>query len=247
MTLTYKSAIITAIAICSVQAASASVGIGVGVGMSSQLYRDYDRAVLPLPVINYDSDTFHFHGLGGGYYLFKDKKDQLSLNAYYMPLQFKPSDTDYQPMKKLDKRKSSVMAGVSYRHHEEWGIFRTSLSADVLGNNDGVLADFAYLYPLEFNNFTVSAGAGVTWASKQYNKYYFGVSSGESARSGLSQYKPSDSWSPYVEMNIHHKIDASWSVNMNGRITKLSDEVKDSPMIDTNYNSVLFVGINYQF
>jgi outer membrane protein len=247
MKLTNKVALTAAVALGSIQAANASFGLGAGVGVSTELYRDYDRTILPIPLINYDSDNFYFRGLGGGYHLFKDAKDQLSLNAYYMPLEFKPGDTDYQPMKQLDKRKSSIMAGIVYRHTEQWGIIRTSLSADVLGHSDGILGDVAYLYPLEFNRITLSAGAGVTWASKQYNKYYFGVSGNESARSGLATYKPSDSWSPYLEMNVHHQIDANWSVNMNGRVTKLPDEVKDSPMIDTNYNSVLFVGMNYMF
>lgn len=44
--------------------------------------RDY---VTPVPIVNYDSENFYFHTLAAGYYLWNDKQDQLSLDAYYYP------------------------------------------------------------------------------------------------------------------------------------------------------------------
>lgn len=239
--------IAAAIIVGSIQAAGASFGIGAGIGASTDLYRDYDNKILPLPIVNYDSSTFYFRGLGGGYYLFKGPNDRLSVDLYYLPLQFKPSDANNWRMKQLDKRKSTAMAGVSYRHTESWGIIKASLSADILDNNEGFLGDIAYLYPLELNRTTITAGIGATWASEDYNRYYFGISGHESTRSGLARYKPDDSWSPYLEMNVNHNINSSWSVSLNGRVTRLSDEIKDSPMVDSDYLATGFVGVHYQF
>ncbi|XNM78417.1 hypothetical protein ACLK19_12060 [Escherichia coli] len=40
------------------------------------------RSVYPVPVINYEGDNFWFRGLGGGYYLWNDATDKLSITAY---------------------------------------------------------------------------------------------------------------------------------------------------------------------
>lgn len=243
-----RRTVITAmLALAGVHSANASFGLGLGVGFSSELYHDYDRKILPMPLINYESNSFYFNGLGGGVYLLKDQQNELALNAYYLPMSFDPDDTDNRAMKLLDKRKSTMMAGIRYKHSADWGVIKAAFSADTLGNNEGLLADMSYSYPFHLNQFTISAGAGVLWASKKYNQYYFGVSNAESARSGLNSYKPGDSWSPYIEMTVHHKIDNNWSASLAGRITQLSDEVKDSPMVSRSYNSTMFVGVSYNF
>lgn len=241
------SAMIVTLLLASAHTANANFGLGLGVGFSTEIYHDYDRTILPLPLINYESDSFYFRGLGGGYHVYKDAQNELSLNAYYLPMRFDPDDTDNRAMKLLDKRKSTLMAGVRYQHSADWGIIKAAFSGDTLSNNEGFLADMSYSYPLHLNRTTITAGAGVTWASKKYNQYYFGISEAESARSGLSRYKPDDSWSPYVEMNVNHKFDNHWTASVGGRLTHLSDEVKDSPMVSRTYNTTMFVGVNYQF
>jgi outer membrane scaffolding protein for murein synthesis (MipA/OmpV family) len=42
---------------------------------------------------------------------------------------FKPGDSDSEQMRRLDKRKSTVMAGLSYVHNTPYGFLRTRLQA----------------------------------------------------------------------------------------------------------------------
>lgn len=79
-------------------------------------------------MINYESDNFWFRGLGGGLYLWNDTNDKLSVTAYWSPMYFKPGDSDSEQMRRLDKRKSTVMAGLSYEHYTQYGFLRTALS-----------------------------------------------------------------------------------------------------------------------
>ena len=53
--------------------------LGAGVGIVEHPYKQYDADVYPVPVISYESDNFWFHGLGGGYYLWNDTNDKLSI------------------------------------------------------------------------------------------------------------------------------------------------------------------------
>jgi outer membrane protein len=58
--------------------------VGAGVGVINSPYKQYDRDVYPVPVITYEGDNFWFRGLGGGYYLWNDKADKLSIMAYWI-------------------------------------------------------------------------------------------------------------------------------------------------------------------
>ncbi|MEG1348127.1 MAG: MipA/OmpV family protein, partial [Hafnia sp.] len=87
----------------------------------------------------------------------------------------------------------------------------------------------------------------VTWNSANQNDYYFGVSGSESNRSGYKRYTADDSWNPYVELTARYQINSSWNAFFTGRYIRLSDEVKDSPMIDKSYSGLLWTGVTYTF
>ncbi|HHK5767629.1 TPA: MipA/OmpV family protein, partial [Serratia marcescens] len=60
-------------------------------------------------------------------------------------------------------------------------------------------------------------------------------------------YTPGDSWAPYLELSANYQINKSWNAFFVGRYVKLSDEVKDSPMVDKSYTGLLMTGVSYTF
>ncbi len=149
--------------------------IGAGVGVLETPYKDYDREVAPVPVINYEGENLWFHGLGGGYYLWNDDSDKLSITAYYNPFHFRPKDSDDWQLRQLDKRKSTLMAGLSYVHNTQYGFLRTSLAGDTLDNSNGITWDLAWLYRYTNGGLTLTPGIGAEWSSENQNEYYYGV------------------------------------------------------------------------
>lgn len=222
-----------------------TVGAGVGVGKSP--YKQYDNDAFPVPDIDYDSDHFWWHGLGGGYYLWNDESDKLSVTGFWDPMRFKPSDSDNRRLRQLDKRRSTVMAGLSYQHFTQYGFLRTTLAGDVLDNSNGFIWDLAWLYRYTNGGLTVTPGIGVEWNSENQNDYYYGVSRKESRRSGLDHYNADDSWNPYLELSVNYALTRSWSVFAFGRYTRLTDETKDSPMVNKSWMGMLSTGISYSF
>ena len=227
--------------------AESKLTLGAGVGIVEHPYKQYDHDLYPVPVINYEGDNFWFRGLGGGYYLWNDGTDQLSLTAYWSPLYFKPGDSDNSQLRKLDKRKSTVMAGVSWMHHTQYGSLRTMLSGDTLDNSNGIVWDTAWVYRYTNGGLTLTPGIGVQWNSENQNQYYYGVSHHESAKSGLRSYDPNSSWNPYLELSANYRFAGSWSVYGTARYTRLSDEITDSPMIDKSWTGLLSTGVTYTF
>ncbi|OCQ52953.1 MltA-interacting protein precursor [Photorhabdus australis subsp. thailandensis] len=203
--------------------------------------------VLPVPMVNYESEDFYFHTLAAGYYLWNQPKDQLSLDVYYYPQNFRPKDNKDEQMKKLDRRRDTIMGGFSYRHIEDWGTLRSSFAADTLGKSKGVTVDLAYLYSFENDDWSLQPGLGVVWSSKKQNRYEYGIKGSESRRSGLEKYTPGDSWTPYLELSASYKFNQKWSAFVMGRIERLPDEIKDSPMVNKSYSSIAWAGITYSF
>ena len=223
------------------------LSLGASVIYAQSPYRGGQDRYLPVPVINYEGENFWFRSLQGGYYLWKDPQNQLSLTLLGSPQQYDPDDNDLGDMKSLDKRRMTLMAGGTYRHVAEWGILRTALLGDVLNNSNGIIWDLTYLYRFEFGAFSLTPGIGALWNSANQNRYYYGVSSHESARSGIATYRPDDSWSPYVELNASYQLTQNWNARFSGRYTRFDDEVKDSPMVDKNGQVTLWTGLSYSF
>jgi outer membrane protein len=85
------------------------------------------------------------------------------------------------------------------------------------------------------------------YSSENYNDYYYGVSRKEARRSGLNSYDADDGWSPYLELTASYKFAADWNVYATGRYHRLSDEVKDSPMVDKSWTGLMSMGVTYSF
>ena len=84
---------------------AAPLSIGASVIYADSPYRGGQDRYIPLPVINYEGEDFWFRSLQGGYYLWKDPQNQLSLTLLGSPQEYKPSDNDLGDMKGLDKRR----------------------------------------------------------------------------------------------------------------------------------------------
>lgn len=222
-------------------------GISLAAMTIDPAYIDYHNDVMALPLITYEDDDLFLRGLAAGYILLKDDNHKLSINTYFMGLRFNPDDSDNQSLKHLNKRQSTLMAGVGYSYSDKWGTIRAEISADTLNKSQGVLAELAYLHHFKQGNALITPAVGVIWADSNHNNYYYGVSVDEARRSNLSEYAVSNAASPYIELSAAYQFNQNWRAFFNGRVTYLSNAVQDSPMIDSSYIPMVITGIHYSF
>jgi len=178
---------------------AAPLSIGASVIYAESPYRGGQDRYIPVPVINYEGEDFWFRSLQGGYYLWKDPQNQLSLTLLGSPQEYKPSDNDLGDMKGLDKRRMTLMGGATYRHTADWGIVRTSLLGDVLNNSNGIIWDLTYLYRFQMGDFSLTPGIGATWNSANQNRYYYGVSGHESVMGRYVRFDSEIKDSPMID------------------------------------------------
>lgn len=231
----------------SLVSAKDTLTLGGGVAVSERPYQQYPADVFPVPFIHYEHGDFWLRGFGSGYDLWNEQADRLSVTAYWSPTDFDPSASNNHHLRQFDRRKSTLMAGFVYVHDTPYGSMRTTLGGDILGNSNGITLDTALQYRYASGTLTLRPGIGIEWSSKSQNSYYYGISDGESRRSGLNRYDPNSGWSPYLELSAHYRVVGSWNIYGNARYTRLSREVTNSPMVSVSWSALASAGLTRTF
>ena len=150
-------------------------------------------------------------------------------------------------MKRLDYLYSTLSVDAYYTLRTDWGNAGVKASQDILGNSEGFVLDLWYKYPVTFGQLTVVPGVGMQWDSERQADYYYGVSSSESRKSGLEEYDAKDAVSPYLSLDANFALTENWSLTAGGKMTFLSDEIQDSPMVDDSKQFDASFGVVYSF
>lgn len=223
------------------------VTLGLGVGWVSSPYKEHDDTFLPFPIISYEGERFYVRGLSAGVHLWKEDLQEISLGLSYFGLRFDPGKTDNGRLQKLDDRYSTLNADLQYNLRTDYGHTGLKVSRDILGNSDGFSAEAYYKYPFMLGLVTLAPGGGLRWDSKEQLDYYYGISSKEARRSGLDKYDPDDGFSPFLSLEASWLFTENWSLSAGGEVLFLSNEIKDSPMVDSDQIFSANTGLNYTF
>lgn len=228
-------------------ATASELSIGAGAAYNESPYRGYNENTKAIPLISYEGDSFYVRQTTLGFILSQSEKNELSLTASWMPLEFDPADNDDYAMQQLDKRDSTAMAGVAWYHHERWGTVKASAAADVLDNSNGWVGELSYFRVLPVGRLAIIPALGVYYYDDSFNRYYYGVSRAESRRSGLAQWSPGSSWMPYVGLTMKYPLTNNLMLTANASYSVLPDEIKNSPMVDRDGSFTVLTGVTWRF
>jgi outer membrane protein len=166
-------------------------------------------------------------------------------NYYFGPvLNYRPGrddDVDDDVVKKMTEIDGTVELGVMGAYiwrNQANPRHRFIASAQVLGDVGGeyegwmAMAGVRYWYPIN-KPLDVLIGLGTTYGNSDFMNTYFGVSSADVAKSGLSRF---DAGSGFRDINIpvalvfHYSM--NWHVAAGFKYFKLLDDASDSPITD---------------
>ncbi len=143
-------------------------------------------------------------------------------------------DVDDDRVKHMEKVDDSfelgAFAGIQIKN---WSVMLEGLQ-DVSDGHDGFVATLSSQYAWRVcDPFTLSFGVSTSWADKDYMRSFFDVDAGDSARSGLKQYKADDG---FKDVGCSLKADYiwtdNWSTRVSGSYKLLVGDAKDSPIVD---------------
>lgn len=226
----------------------ARLRIGANASFNQSAYFQ-DNKIVVMPQAFYDNNLFYIEGAEAGFYGYKDAKNEWRVSLGYDSRSFDPKESDVAQLQGLDKRRWSATVGSSYMKITPYGGFKVHAKTDLLNRNNGTVVKLSHLsrFKLMDDKLTIYPELGVQWNSKNYNEYYYGVSQTESNRTGVNRYQPDNSVNPYLQISGSYAISPHWSIFANQSLEWLSDEQKQSPLVDKKLDSKTKIGFNYIF
>lgn len=131
------------------------------------------------------------------------------------------------------------------------GAATLGLSATQAINNNSrgmvVTARASYLHAVT-SQLTLVPSVAVNWANEKYMGSYFGVSANQSARSGRSQYHPSEGFKDAsVRVAVNYSFNKNWSMTGAVGASILLDKAADSPLVEKKSQLHAVAGVAYSF
>ncbi|MFT4069969.1 MipA/OmpV family protein [Paraburkholderia sp.] len=162
-----------------------------------------------------------------------------------------------QPRSESDDSRLHGLGDVKRTAHAElFGVYtyqfisaRASVLTDIAGNDRGTVATFDLLGRYQpIPQLTLSAGPGLTWASSKYNETYFGVTSEQSARSGLPTFSAGSGLNQLrFSLNGAYRIAPRWNVGASVSFAWLRGDATDSPITEKTSQITYGLFCNYLF
>lgn len=238
---------LTAMLSCPLTATAEDLTIGMGLGYLSSPYKGHDNMSVPVPLVHYEGENFYVRGVAAGFKIWDSSPHEFSVGLSYHFNEFNPDDTNSTALRQLNKRRAEVRADARYLYRSDYGTLILTASREISDRSGGSTGDITFRRTYDFGSFSVVPAAGLTWESAKTLGYYYGISAVESQRSGLRDYNPDSGWSPHLGIAANFYLTDTLSVTAGGRVSFLSDEIKDSPMVDSSSMLGATLGISYAF
>ncbi len=221
--------------------------VGMAARVSNRPYKSYATQWEPVPIVSLEHERFYIRDYTAGVKLLNLKYFEFSVFGEYDDTNFDASDSSERRMKRLKDRDSTAMIGTEARLITPLGMLHASAARDVLGTSDGWKGAIGYKNVLEYGPVEFIPALGAHWASDRYNDYYYGVSKHQSRKSGVGRYEAKGGFSPYAGLTVDYSVNDNWDVFCSGEMIFLSDEVKDSTMVDSTRTQSVTAGFMYNF
>lgn len=157
----------------------------------------------------------------------------------------KEDDSDYlRGLGDIDP--GGVIGGiVSY----DVGPFQAYAKLDkTIGGSDGFTGTVGAKASYKYERFIFSADVSGTWADDKHMESYFGITSAQSASSGLAQYDAKAGVKRVdVKASITYMMTENWLVTGAAGAGFLMGDAKDSPIVKDDVQPFAMLGVAYRF
>jgi len=222
--------------------------LGVAAAYSPAVYKDTPSNRTVIPVIGYEGEHIFLRGFDAGYRLFPQGSTQnIVFRVAFDPRTLKPSDSDDPQIRLLDKRKATVLGGVSYQLYTMLGMWEASLGSDIAGRHNGVYGELAWRLPIRFERWGITPSVGYAYNSDKLNNHLYGVSAHEAARSGLEKYDADWDGQYFIGATAYWAVTHNIRISGGIRYTNLEGDISASPVVGSSAGTMGTLGMVYLF
>lgn len=217
--------------------------IGPGVFYTSSIVRSKadQISILPYAYFSYDRAFIRLDTLGVK--TWKVGYGYLEIVGRYSQDGF---DADTIGLAGMENRQIPVPLGIGTLQVTPVGAFFIDAFHDV-NKSGGNLFEVIYVGKLDVQWLTLYPQLGAEYRSKEYVRYYYGVSLQEAANSGYAAYQPAGAAIPLVGLMADVRLTEEYHINLYLRRRWLSSSIQDSPIVDQKFLDTGFVALSYRF
>ena len=154
-----------------------------------------------------------------------------------------------QPKLSIDdiaSRKWAINGGIRGHYFFSNGEWQLAIQQDLSNVHKGQQVLLEYSHKWLWHNFRLGIRIGTDWKSARLIDYYYGVSQRESKFPEF-YFRGKSGWQTYLSFNIQKPINDNWSWLANIGYRKLPSSLTNSPLVEQNYISNVFLGAAYRF
>lgn len=238
MNFVYRIAIFTVITIATLATFTSSQAgeLGLGIGMISYQapIKGVDTATEPLPFIYYEGDRLSLNLGLVSYRLNNNDRSQLAVLGQLRTQGYNPKGND--ALKGMEKRDLSFDVGGSFSQINDWGIVSLSAVTDALNKHNGQEISLSYKAPFFSKKWLLEPVMGMRWQSKKLVDYYYGVLPSE-ARKNRPAYQGLSALSSYAGLTAAYQFTQHWVLLGDITYAYLGKNIRNSPVIDQDYEA----------
>jgi outer membrane protein len=217
--------------------------IGVSAASTRSVVRGTADSVSPLPYANFDYgrafvriDTLGVKTVSAGY-------GHVELIARVSQDGFK---ADTPALTGIADRRTPVPVGLGSLQVTPLGAVFINGFHDVNRSN-GNLAELIYAAQLDLGSVTLYPEIGIEYLSRQYARYFYGISQAESKASAYAAYQPGSALNPLLGLLGEIKLTPTWYLNFYLRRRWLDQTISASPLVARAQQDSGLLALSYRF
>ena len=225
------------------------VTIGLGLYVQTQPYIDVSAMILPTPVIFFDNSLLYIRWTRYGVYFLGNKGKDISwgFSLTAQPRTFGYAPQDSKTLTGMDKRESSLEGGLAFSASYKTTYMEITALTDVLSRNDSLVVEATLGDVYKLNKFSFYPSVSVSYLSKSFVNYYYGVQNHEKIDITRPAYTPTSGMQLTAQSYINYEITDSLDtlVNINARM--LPKSAYNSPIVNERFIYSGLVSLIYTF
>lgn len=232
-------------------APSGSVGLGAGRRFGDSPYKfietvssiENEKVSDLVPLYLYEGKYLFSHGTQAGVHILKGRLN-LDLIAQYRFDRLETQANEFY--QGVSERRQTVESGIAAETSFLGVQAGLSWVHDTLDRHNGQESSLYFRYPFTFSRLHVSPFVAAIHQNSDFTDYYYGVDAAES-RADLPAYQASDAFIYRFGINTSLTLYTNWQLFLNASYEQLDDAIYQSPLVDKDSLTKLYLGFSYNF
>lgn len=225
---------------------SGKFGLGIGLITRTSPYRDTKTLTAqPLPAISYIGDRLQIIGLSAKYGITDWGDVALAATARYRFGAYDEDDSAY--LEGMGDRDDTVLGGLALQVKLPEGFkLSTGYEHDLFDRSGGGIGRLGIEKSWQMGAMTTSPHLALNWLTGKLADYEYGVPA-DRTRADRPAYHPGDAVNWEAGVTIFRELYTDWQVILSGTVTFLSEDIKESPLVDRSQVLSSFLSVSRQF